>query len=87
MLNIKTDRKLKEEAQKTAKALGLPLSLVINQYLKEFIHERRVEFSEPLAPNVKTQKLLEKIKKDIQKRKNLSPVFSSADEAIKHLNS
>jgi len=36
---------------------------------------------------VKTQKLLEKIKKDIQKRKNLSPVFSSADEAIKHLNS
>ncbi len=87
MLNIKMDKKLKKKAQKTAKALGLPLSLVINQYLKEFVRERRIEFSEPLIPNKKTQRLLEKIEKDIQEGKNISRVFSSVKEANEYLNS
>ncbi len=87
MLNIKTDVKIKKEAQKTAKVLGLPLSVIINRYLKEFVHERRVEFSEPLIPNKKTQKLLAKIEKDIKAGRNISPVFSSAKEANDYLDS
>ena len=86
MLNIKTDKKLKEKAQKTAKALGLPLSLVINQYLKEFIHERRIEFSEPLVPNPRTQRLLARIEKDIKQGKNIVGPFSTPKEMDKSLN-
>ena len=51
-LNIKTDIKLKKQAQETAGRLGLPLSVVINNYLKEFIEARHVVFSErPEIPN------------------------------------
>ena len=54
MINIKTDKEVKENAQKIARELGLPLSTVINAYLKEFIRDREVSFSlEPrLRPEV-----------------------------------
>lgn len=87
ILNIKTDKKLKKEAQKTAEALGLPLSTVVNRYLKDFVRERRIEFAENLVPNVKTQRLLEKIEKDLEGGKNLSRAFSTAREMDAYLNS
>ena len=40
VLNVKIDRDVKEKAQKTARKLGIPLSLVVNQILKNFIHEK-----------------------------------------------
>lgn len=87
MLNIKMDKTIKEEAQKTAKALGLPLSVIVNRYLKEFIHERRVEFSESLVPNIKTQKLLERIEKDIKDNKNIVGPFATPMEMDTYLDS
>ena len=35
MINIKADKEVKESAQRVAAELGLPLSTVINAYLKE----------------------------------------------------
>ena len=61
LLNIKTDRKLKENAQKVAQELGLPLGTIINAYLRDLIREKRVVFSSPPVPNKKTQRLLKKI--------------------------
>ena len=37
---FKTDKKLKEAAQKTAKAMGIPLSAVLNQGLKDLVANR-----------------------------------------------
>ena len=45
LLNVKTDKDVKEKAQKIAKGIGLPLSSVINAYLKEFIRSKEVTFS------------------------------------------
>ena len=86
VLNIKTDREVKEEAQKIARELGVPLSTVVNAYLKEFVREREVRLS--LAPRMSSrlEKLLEGVEKDIKKRKNLSSVFSSAAAINKHLD-
>ena len=36
ILNIKTDKKLKAEAQKVSAELGVPLSTVVNAFLKQF---------------------------------------------------
>lgn len=47
VINVKTDKDLKNKAQKLAKNLGLPLGTVINAYLREFVRERRIVFSEP----------------------------------------
>lgn len=45
ILNIKTDKKLKEEAKKVSADLGVPLSTVINAFLKQFVRDREVTFS------------------------------------------
>ena len=44
-LTIKTDSKLRDEAKKTAKKLGIPLTTVINAQLAEFVREGRFEVS------------------------------------------
>lgn len=87
MLNIKTDADLKKRARDTASRIGLPLSAVINNYLKTFIEERQVVFSERLVPNKKTAALLRRIDKDVKAGRNLVGPFHSSEEMIKSLNS
>ena len=86
LLNVKTDKKLKQDAQKVAQELGLPLGTIINAYLRELIREKKVVFSSPPIPNQKTQKLLKKIDADIQAGKNSTASFSY-NEAIEYLDS
>ncbi len=87
MLNIKTEKKLKEKAQKVATELGLPLTTVINNYLREFVEERRVVFSNHPMLNIKTREELDGILKDIRDDKNLSPTFKNVADAIQYLKS
>jgi addiction module RelB/DinJ family antitoxin len=86
MISVKIDRSLKEEAHKTAQALGVSLSAVINQYIKEFVAARQVVFTDHPFPNKKTQKLLDKISADIAAGKNLIGPFDTAKEMIKYLD-
>ena len=87
LLNIKTDRSVKEEAQRIARELGVPLSTVINAYLKEFVREREVHLS--LAPHMSSrlEGLLENIDDDITMDRNLSPIFSSGRAMDSYLDS
>ncbi len=87
VINIKTDKSLKEEAQKIAKELRLPLGTIINSYLREFVQEQRVVFSTHPKPNNKTQKLLDRILLDMENNKNVDGPFKSAKEAIAYLHS
>ena len=87
VINIKTDKNLKKDAQKLAKNFGLPLSIVVNTYLREFVRERRIVFSEPPMPNAKTRKILDKAIKDIKEGKNLVGPFETAEEMNKCLRS
>ena len=48
LINIKTDKEVKEGAQALAQELGLPLSVVVNAYLKDFIRNRGITISERL---------------------------------------
>jgi len=85
ILNIKTDKKVKEEAQKAARELGLPLGTILNAYLKELAREKRVVFSVPPTPNRRLQKLLKKIRKEAAQRKRRIKPFTY-EEAIKYLD-
>ncbi|MBI3459031.1 type II toxin-antitoxin system RelB/DinJ family antitoxin [Candidatus Azambacteria bacterium] len=86
MINIKADVEVKKSAQKIAYDLGLPLSGVINAFLKDFIRSRSIAFSSipHMTPALKS--VLGKIETDIKKNKNMSPVFSSAQEANNYLD-
>lgn len=87
LLNVKTDKKVKEEAQKIAKELGVPLSTVVNAYLKEFVREKSVHLS--LEPTVRpeVEKLLTQASSDYKNGKNVSRTFAVAAEALKYLGS
>lgn len=85
-INIKATKEVKENAQKIAADLGLPLSSVMNAFLKEFIRNRGVSFSTIPKMTPYLEKLLGKVEEDIKSGKNMSPAFSSAKEANAYLD-
>lgn len=87
LLNIKTDAEVKRGVKKIAEEIGMPVSTIINAYLKQLIRERRVDFSLPLIPNKKTAKRLRQAHADYEKGRNISPVFESAEEMDAWLHS
>jgi len=86
VINIKTDKEIKNNAQELAKELGLSLSDVINASLRSFIRTREVYFSAVPRMIPEFERLVGKIEDDIKKKKNLSPEFSSSKEINKYLN-
>lgn len=86
MINIKADKEVKENAQRVAKELGLPLSGVINAFLKEFIRNRSVSFSAIPRMTPYLEGVLGTIEKDIKTGKNMSPAFSSPEEMDEYLD-
>jgi len=63
-LTIKTPKKLRDDAKKTAERLGVPLTTVMNSMLKQFVRDQRlvleVECPFPShTPNAKTRKAIE----------------------------
>ncbi len=87
VINIKTDKKVKRNAQKVAEDLGFSLSAVINAYLKQFVRNKEVYFG--LVPRMSSEleELLGKVETDIEEKKNISPAFSSRREVKEHLAS
>jgi addiction module RelB/DinJ family antitoxin len=86
-ITVKIDADVKEQAQRLAKRLGLSLSTVVENKLREVVSERRVVFEEEFVPNKKTAKELEQIEADIKAGRNLSEPFNTFEELEAHLNS
>ncbi len=86
---MKVDRDVRDRARKVSQRIGVPLSMVVNQELRRFADERRVEFREPLIPNAKTRKILDEALKDIREGREdkFSGPFSTAKEMDKYLDS
>ena len=82
---IKTNKALKQKAQKLAKEMGLPLGTLVNNYLRDFIIERRVTFSAPML-NKKTIKAIEDSRREFKAGKTSGP-FKNANDFIRHLQS
>jgi addiction module RelB/DinJ family antitoxin len=86
-ITVKIDADVKQQAQKLAQRLGLSLSSIVENKLKEVVNERRVVFEEEYLPNEKTARELEKIEEDVKARRNLSEPFNTFEELENHLNS
>ncbi|HEY4493025.1 MAG TPA: type II toxin-antitoxin system RelB/DinJ family antitoxin [Candidatus Paceibacterota bacterium] len=87
VLNVKMDASLKKQAQKVAKEMGLPMSLIFSNLAKQFVDQKQITFSASLTPNKKTAKILREALADIKKGKNLSPSFKSGKDMDKYLDS
>ncbi len=86
VINVKTDSDLKKQAQRLADELGLPLSTVVSGYLREFIQNQEITFSQSPRMSPWLEKIIGDFEADYRRRKNLSPVFSTAKEATVYLD-
>jgi addiction module RelB/DinJ family antitoxin len=82
---IKTDPKLKEDAQKTAEEMGISLTSVINRYLKHFVQTKTITFTTSEEhPTENFLKGLKEAEEDIKKGRVIS--FKNKDEVLTYLD-
>lgn len=87
ILNFKIDKKLKQSAQRVAERIGVPLSTVINSFVKQFVADESVTFSTPsYRPTPYLIKIVEEAREEYLKGETFGP-FYSAEEMIKSLDS
>ncbi len=84
VINIKTDIKIKKQAQKVSADLGLSLSGAINAFLRQMIRDKQVYFSlDESNPSVDLLKALEEAKLDRKEKRHYS--FRNNREALDFL--
>lgn len=83
---FKTDKKLKSAVQATAKKMGIPLSAVMNQYMRNFVDDQNISFSsETYNPTPYLRRILEQGEKNLAEGK--VKTFSSVEEMFADLES
>ena len=84
MITVKTDPKIKAEAQKIAKEMGLSLSGVINAYLSEFVRTKTLRVS--LKEEIPSAALIKAIKEsEAEYAKGETKSFDNVDDLIRDL--
>jgi addiction module RelB/DinJ family antitoxin len=84
-LLLKTNKALKDEASRVAKELGVPLTTVINAYLRQFVRDRKVTISMEPTPRKEKIALWESISDEMDKDIKNQKVFTNVDDLFKHL--
>ena len=84
-IHVKIDSETKDQAQKTAKELGLSLSAVMKALLKQFIRTQRLSVGVGEEPSAFMIEALKKSNKEY-KAGNTSPSFASAQNSFKWLD-
>ena len=72
VINIKTDLSLKLEAKQLAQDMGLTLSSVINNSLKDFVRAKAISFDNNYEPTERLKKSIRQAEQDFAKNKNIS---------------
>ena len=86
ILNIKTDKALKDSAKELAAELGVPLSTAINAFLKQFVRDRELTVTASYKPSVYLRGVLAESDKEIRQGKVKGP-FAGVENLVKSLNS
>ena len=82
---FKTDKKLKEAAQKTAKRMGIPFSAALNRLMYEFVERQEITFSaQAYNPTPYLKRILKQGEKDLKAGK--VKYFASVDDLFEDLN-
>jgi antitoxin component of RelBE/YafQ-DinJ toxin-antitoxin module len=83
-ITIKTDKKLRDAAKRTALKLGIPLTTVMNAQLAQFVSEGRFEVS--LAPRPEKVREWERVSEEFERHPERFKA-SSAEDFIASLRS
>jgi DNA-damage-inducible protein J len=83
-MTFKIDKEVKAQAQATAKKMGIPLSTLINAYLRDIAATGRVEFTATEQMTPQMERIIQGFKEELKKG-DLSPTFDDTEEAIEYL--
>lgn len=83
-LTIKTEKKLRDEAKRTAEELGVPLTTVVNALLRQFVREKELLVSIEPKPTRAKLALWEKISREMDKGKRIKS-FGKVEDLLKDL--
>ena len=86
VINFKIDTEVKEEAQKLARELGMPLSSIVNAQLRELIRTRQLNVSAEPRITPYLERIIEGVEQDRKTGKNITRT-NSLEEALAHLDS
>ena len=86
VLNVKTDKEVKERAQEVAAELGLPLSTVVNVQLKEFIRSRSICLSATPRMTPYLERLIGRAERDRKLGRNVAGPFHTGEEIARYLH-
>lgn len=82
VVTTKVDPQTKKQAQETAERLGMPLSVVIKAFLKQFIRTQSVSFGvQDEEPSEYLKNAIRQAEKDWKAGKT-SPAFKTGEEAV-----
>ena len=89
MVHVRVSKKLKDEAMKVSRDLGLSLSLVTEQAFRDLVASKRLIVEKPLVPTPYLEKILEEVDRDVREnnKKKFSGPFTTATEVERHLRS
>ncbi len=65
ILTIKTDKELKSQAQEVAKELGIPLTTVINSFLRQFVRDRQLILTADYKPSIYLTEIMQEAERDL----------------------
>lgn len=85
VINFKVDKEIKEEAQKLARDLGVPLSTIINAQIKQMLRSRTVTLTTDLQPTPYLEKIIEEAEDDYAAGRNIYGPFETAEAMIASL--
>lgn len=86
VITTKIDPYTKKQAMKTAGELGMPLSVIIKAFLKQFIQTKSVTFSvNDEIPNDYLKGIMRQAEEDLKAGKG-SPILRNGKEAVDYLN-
>lgn len=86
VINFKVDKEVKEEAQKLARDLGVPLSTLVNAQIKQMLRSRTVILTTDLKPTPYLEKIIKEAEADYAAGRNITRT-NSIEEALAHLDS
>src|SRR3989344_765319 len=85
IINFTVDEKIKQDAQKVAKKMGISLSMILKNYLKHFVKTKTVVFSiKDETPNQYLINTLKKSERDA--RAGRVTTFKDAQEELNYLD-
>ncbi len=84
VINLRTEPKIKKQAQEVAHELGFSLGSLLDGYLRDLIRNREVHFTLEERPNVYLKSVMKQAKENYKKGKT-SPTFKNIKDELEWL--